>query len=151
MPEEDMGYLFANIQLPDAASLQRSDASCQKELKKSLENTMMWNLLPQSLQDTVCFQGVCPPMPGFIFISLKDWKERERTANEIVAARLSMLIFIPPINEAQVAFAFGPPAIPGLGSGSGFTLMIQDTGLEALLNTSPAQTANFIQAATETA
>jgi len=48
---------------------------------------------------------------------------RNLTANDLVA-RLNR-DFHMGINEAQV-FAFGPPAIPGLGSGSGFTFMIQD-------------------------
>jgi HAE1 family hydrophobic/amphiphilic exporter-1 len=80
---------------------------------------------------------------GFIFVSLKDWGEREKTAKEIVR-RLNVDFHLA-INEAQV-FAFGPPAIPGLGSGSGFTLMIQDKG-----GNTPdylaKHTANFIQAA----
>ncbi|MEJ2589691.1 MAG: efflux RND transporter permease subunit, partial [Deltaproteobacteria bacterium] len=60
---------------------------------------------------------------GFIFVSLKDWARRKLTANQLVAQLNAA--FYQGVNEAQV-FAFGPPAIPGLGSGSGFTLMLQD-------------------------
>jgi HAE1 family hydrophobic/amphiphilic exporter-1 len=67
--------------------------------------------------------GSMSPNSGFIFVSLKDWSRRQATAKEVVA-RLNM-DFFRNVNEAQV-FAFGPPAIPGLGSGSGFTFMIQD-------------------------
>ena len=60
---------------------------------------------------------------GFLWVTLKDWSERERTAEEIIRdvnIRLAMAI-----KKAQV-FAFGPPAIPGLGNGSGYSIMLQD-------------------------
>jgi len=82
---------------------------------------------------------------GFIFVSLKDWAQRMFTANELVS--LLNIDFFLGVNEAQV-FAFGPPAIPGLGSGSGFTLMIQDKS-----GRTPAylaeHAANFIEAASK--
>ncbi len=123
MPEEDMGYLMVNIQLPDAASLQRSDVVSRKveEIIRKYDQVEFittatgFSMLSNSMSSN----------SGFIFVSLKDWGLRKITANELVA-QLN-LDFYMNINEAQV-FAFGPPAIPGLGSGSGFTLMIQDKG-----------------------
>ncbi len=141
MPEEDMGYLFVNIQLPDAASLQRSDAvarKAEKIIEKYDEVEFVTTAAGYSL-----LSGAMSSNAGFIFVSLKDWKEREATALELVK-RLN-IDFHAAIIEAQV-FAFGPPAIPGLGNGSGFTLMIQDRG-----GNTPdylaKQTVNFIQAA----
>ncbi|MBW1779929.1 MAG: efflux RND transporter permease subunit [Deltaproteobacteria bacterium] len=121
MPEEDMGYLMVNVQLPDAASLQRTDAVCKKveEILKShkevefITTAAGFSLLSNSMASN----------SGFIFVSLKDWAKRMITANQLVDL-LNMELYVG-VNEAQV-FAFGPPAIPGLGSGSGFTLMIQD-------------------------
>ena len=63
------------------------------------------------------------PNYGFLFVSLKDWDERQRTADELVTQLNKEFYF--GINQAQV-FAFSPPAIPGLGTGSGFTFMLQD-------------------------
>ena len=60
---------------------------------------------------------------GFLFVGLRDWSERDRTASEIIASINKKLYF--EVKDAQ-AFAFGPPAIPGLGSGSGFSMMLQD-------------------------
>ena len=141
MPEEDMGYLMVNIQLPDAASLQRSDAvakKVEKIIRKHNEVEYITTVAGYSL-----LSGSMSSNAGFIFVSLKDWGEREKTAKEIV--RLLNVDFHLAINEAQV-FAFGPPAIPGLGSGSGFTMMIQDKG-----GNTPdylaKHTANFVQAA----
>jgi HAE1 family hydrophobic/amphiphilic exporter-1 len=141
MPEEDMGYLFINIQLPDAASLQRSDAvakKVEKIVEKYDEVEFVTTVAGYSM-----LSGSMSSNSAFIFASLKDWNTREKTAKQIVA-QLNV-DFRSAINEAQV-FAFGPPAIPGLGSGSGFTLMIQDKG-----GNTPdylaKQTEKFIQAA----
>ncbi len=141
MPEEDMGYLMVNIQLPDAASLQRTDA-----VSKKVEQIIRQHEEVEFITTAAGFSllsGSMSSNSGFIFVSLKDWARRKITANGLVA-RLNLAFFLG-VNEAQV-FAFGPPAIPGLGNGSGFSLMIQDKG-----GASPAylaeQTGKFIQAA----
>ena len=141
MPSEDMGYLMVNIQLPDAASLQRSDVVVKKVediIRKHEEVEYVTAATGFSL-----LSGSMSSNAGFIFVSLKDWSEREKTANALVAA-LNRDFFLG-VNEAQV-FAFGPPPIPGLGSGSGFTMMIQDRAgnTPEYLAT---QTTKFIQAA----
>ena len=81
--------------------------------------------------------------PGFCFVSLKDWGERGVTAEEFVM-QLNKEFYVA-INEAQV-FAFGPPAIPGLGNGSGFSIMIQDKGGNTTQYLAE-NTGKFIQAA----
>ncbi len=143
MPEEDMGYLMINVQLPDAASLQRSDAITKKVeeiLKKNPEVAFVTTATGFSL-----LSGSMSSNAGFIFVSLKHWSEREKTAKQMIASL--NIDFQSEINEAQV-FAFGPPAIPGLGSGSGFTIMIQDR-----IGSTPAyladQTGEFIASALE--
>jgi HAE1 family hydrophobic/amphiphilic exporter-1 len=121
MPEEDMGYLMVNLQLPDAASLQRTDA-----ISKKVEKIIRKHKEVEFITTAAGFSLLSNSMSsnsGFIFVSLKDWALRNITANELVA-RLNVDFYLG-VNEAQV-FAFGPPAIPGLGSGSGFTLMLQD-------------------------
>jgi HAE1 family hydrophobic/amphiphilic exporter-1 len=141
MPEEDMGYLMVNIQLPDAASLQRSNAVTKKVEKIILKYDEVE--FATTAAGYSLLSGTFTSNGSFIFVALKDWNEREKTANEIVA--LLNTDFQASINEAQV-FAFGPPAIPGLGSGSGFTLMIQDKGGNTPDYLS-RQTTKFIQAA----
>ncbi len=143
MPSEDMGYMMVNVQLPDAASLQRSDAVVKKVeeiLGKYEEVEFVTAATGFSL-----ISGSMSSNAGFVFVSLKDWSERERTANELVLA--VNRDFATEVNQAQV-FAFGPPPIPGLGNGSGFTMMIQDRGGNSpdyLAN----QTASFIQSAVQ--
>ncbi|MCF6242159.1 MAG: efflux RND transporter permease subunit [Bacteroidales bacterium] len=123
IPEEDMGYFFVNYQLPDAASLQRSDV-----IAKKIEEIVMKNPDVQYVTNATGFSmlsGAMATNTGFIFASLKPWDDRENTVKEIIQSiniQLSKAI-----NGAE-AFAFGPPAIPGLGNGSGFSIMIQDKG-----------------------
>ena len=145
VPEEDQGYVLAGLIMPDGSSLQRTDAAmAQMETilaeYEEIENATViagYNLLSSTLQ----------PNGGTAFLQLKDWDERpdpENHAREIV--RRLNADFATRI-KAGVGFAFGPPAIPGLGTGSGFSIMIQDRG-----GNSPeylaAETAEFIRAAT---
>jgi HAE1 family hydrophobic/amphiphilic exporter-1 len=122
IPAEDMGYLFVNIQLPDAASLQRTDVIA-KEIEAIIAQ------VPEVEYTTTAagysmLSGSMLPNGGFIFLSLTDWSERDLTAEEVVQ-KLNRLLY--KIKGAQV-FAFGPPAIPGLGNGSGFTMVLLDRG-----------------------
>ncbi|MCG6893972.1 MAG: efflux RND transporter permease subunit, partial [Desulfobacteraceae bacterium] len=123
IPEEDQGYLFVNIQLPDAASLQRSDVVARK-VEKIVQRHEEVEFVTTATGFSM-LSGSMSTNAGFVFVSLNDWSERENTANDLV--QILNREFFQEITEAQV-FAFGPPAIPGLGNGSGFTLMLQDRG-----------------------
>lgn len=121
IPEEDQGYLFVNIMLPDASSLQRSDviAGQVEDILADFDDIdMTTNVTGYSL-----ISGAFSTNAVFMFISLKDWGDRENTALEL-ARKINMRLQKEVIGA--VAFAFGPPAIPGLGNGSGFTMMLQD-------------------------
>lgn len=121
LPEEDQGFIYVNLQLPNAASMQRTDV-----VMKKIEEIVMAQPETEyatALSGFSLLAGSFIPNTGFMFITLKDWDEREATAKEVMQ-RLNM-IFAKEIQEAQ-AFSFGPPAIPGLGNGSGFSIMIQD-------------------------
>jgi HAE1 family hydrophobic/amphiphilic exporter-1 len=123
IPAEDMGYLMVNIQLPDAASLQRTDEISKKaeELVMQYEEVEYVTAAPgYSL-----LSNAMTPNSGFLFVSLREWSERSLTAEQLVVDLNRRLAS--EINGAQV-FAFGPPAIPGLGNGSGFSIMLQDRG-----------------------
>jgi HAE1 family hydrophobic/amphiphilic exporter-1 len=116
-----MGYLMVNIQLPDAASLQRSDVVVKK-VEKIIRSHSEVEYITAATGFSL-ISGSMSSNAGFVFVALHNWDDREKTANEVVAA-LNRDFFLG-VNEAQV-FAFSPPPIPGLGSGSGFTMMIQD-------------------------
>ncbi|MEJ2195955.1 MAG: efflux RND transporter permease subunit, partial [Ignavibacteriaceae bacterium] len=121
IPEEDMGYFYVNIQLPNAASLQRTSVVSEQIEKILLEYPEVQFVLNATGYSMLT--GSTIPNNGFMFVTLNNWSERDYTAKEMIDkinARLSK-----EIKGAQV-FAFGPPAIPGLGSGSGFSIMLQD-------------------------
>ncbi len=142
IPEEDMGYFFINAQLPEAASLLRSDkvAKMIEEILKEDEGVEYYTAITGYSMLT----GGYSTNSVFFFVSCKDWAERggENTAAMMIK-RLNAQ-FRAKIQEAQT-FAFGPPAIPGLGNGSGFSIMIQDKsgGTPQYL---AEQTQNFILA-----
>ena len=70
--------------------------------------------------------GSASPYNATVFLTLKDWSERgERALTAPWLLRRLNMRFAREIPEA-VVYAFGPPAIPGLGTGAGFSLMIQD-------------------------
>ena len=123
IPEEDMGYFFVNVQLPNAASLQRTD-----KISKQVEDILME--FPEIEFVTTAagysmLSGSMTSNSAMLFGSLVDWGDRSLTAADIVT-KINKRLFSE-INGAQV-FAFGPPAIPGLGNGSGFSIMLQDKG-----------------------
>jgi len=123
IPEEDMGYFFVNIQLPNAASLQRSDVVA-KDVEKILENIPEVEYVTTATGFSM-LSGAMSSNNAFMFVTLSDWADRESTAKEVIQ-KVNVLLATR-IKAAQ-AFAFGPPAIPGLGNGSGFSIMLQDKG-----------------------
>src|SRR6186713_1918404 len=124
VPEEDQGYIMVNAQLPDAASLERTDAAMKKAEKILAENEAIEGF--NTISGYSLLTGAYSSNMGFFFVQLKPWEERtteEAHANGVVAALNRA--FAQGIPEAGVV-AFGPPAIPGLGTGAGFTMELQD-------------------------
>src|SRR5947209_14076512 len=124
IPSEDQGYFFLNVQLPDASSLERTDAVCRKidAILAATPEVQSYNTIAgfSLLSFSSATYG------AFYFVSLKKWSERpgaEHT-DEAVINRLNQQLF-GRINEA-FAFGFPPPAIPGLGNAGGFSMWIQD-------------------------
>ncbi len=123
VPEEDQGYIMAGVQLPDAASMQRTD-----EMAKRIEEILKKEESIEYATSIVGFSllsNTNSANQAFIFISLKEWTEREETA-KMLTQKLNK-IFAVQIPEAT-AFAFGPPPIQGLGNSAGFSMMVQDLG-----------------------
>src|SRR5512138_2102339 len=124
VPDEDNGYFFANIQLPDASSLERTDAVAKKVeeiIGKAPGVEYVTTITGYSM-----VSGAFASNTAFLFVSLKPWEERkakEEHAFAIISALNRQLAAKVP--EA-VAVTFGPPPITGLGSGSGYTIMLQD-------------------------
>ena len=124
VPEEDQGYVLINAQLPDAASLERTDA-VMKKVEKVLEAHEAVEGF-NTISGFSLLTGAYSSNMGFFFVQLKPWEDRhspELHAFQVVNALNQS--FTQQIPEAGVV-AFGPPAIPGLGTGAGFTMQLQD-------------------------
>ncbi|MEJ5328867.1 MAG: multidrug efflux RND transporter permease subunit [Desulfobaccales bacterium] len=123
LPEEDQGYLFAGVQLPDAASLQRTSEVCRQ-----IEEIMLATpgvKYVTSVTGYSMLSGVPNTYSGFFFVTLKPWHERtkpEEKYGAIMAGLNRKLAQLP----QGVAFAFSPPAIPGIGTAGGVTFVLED-------------------------
>jgi hydrophobic/amphiphilic exporter-1 (mainly G- bacteria), HAE1 family len=124
IPEEDQGYAFLQIQLPDAASLQRTDAVMRK-IDDMLAHTHGVKSF-SGISGFSLLSNTSASYTGFYFLQLEPWEERhtEELSAEGLMRSLNQKMRTE-IPEA-IAFAFGPPAIPGLGTAGGFTFMLQD-------------------------
>ena len=123
VPDEDQGYLFVNVQLPDAASMERTDAVC-KQVEAILARTpgvgdyntvAGYSLISQS----------SATYNAFFFVSLEPWEERQTAETDFQAILSALNRQFASIPGALV-FAFLPPPIPGIGTGGGFSFMLQD-------------------------
>ena len=124
VPTEDQGYFFLNYQLPAAASLQRTDAVGRKIEKIMADTTGIAYLT--NIEGFSLLTRVSASYNGFCFVSLEPWDDRAKAGLEAGAlVRKLNARFSREIPDANV-FAFLPPAIPGLGSSSGFSMWLQD-------------------------
>ncbi len=124
LPSEDQGYFFLNVQLPDASSLQRTDAVCQK-VEKLLSETKGVKYVT-TVAGYSLLAGASAPYTAFYFIGLDPWDERK--GDDMLASAIVRRLngeFRSKILEASVV-AFEPPAIQGLGTGGGFSFWLQD-------------------------
>ncbi len=132
LPIEDQGYVMAHVQLPEAASLERTRAVMKKVdgILKDIPGVREWVTFGgYSLID-----GTSASNAAAFFIIMEPWEERTDSdlSQEAILGSLQRQFF--QIQEA-IVFAFPPPAIPGLGVSGGFQMQIQDrsdVGLEEL-------------------
>jgi len=124
VPTEDQGYFFLNMQLPPAASIQRTDAVGRKVEKILLETEGVKYVT--NVEGFSLLARVSASYNGFAFVALKPWDERKGPGLEAgeILRKLNGR-FAREIPDANV-ICFAPPAIPGLGSSSGFSLWLQD-------------------------
>lgn len=124
IPNEDQGAFFVSVQLPDGASLMRTEKVTQKV-------TGILRGIPE-VEDFIftsgfnILNGINASNCAFGIVTLKDWSERkdkEKQQDAVIAKFYAKALQIP---DASIV-PFGVPSIPGLGTTSGFSLMLQDT------------------------
>ncbi|MBV8515187.1 MAG: efflux RND transporter permease subunit, partial [Acidobacteria bacterium] len=123
LPDEDQGYLYINLQLPNAASLQRTDDVARK-IEGVLANT-------PGVQYTTSVVGfsllsfVRTSYNGFFFVTLKPWDQRKSRDVQLQEIKQRINRSLSTIPEG-IAFSFSPPSIPGVGTSGGFTFALED-------------------------
>jgi hydrophobic/amphiphilic exporter-1 (mainly G- bacteria), HAE1 family len=143
VPTEDQGYLYANLQLPEAASLQRTTVACNKvsDVIRNIPGVQSVT----AISGFSLLSGVNTTYSGFLFITLKPWEERtslQEHLRQIVANADEALRKIPD----GIAFVFPPPSIPGIGTSGGVVAVLEDlAGMP--VDFLAQQTQKFIEAA----
>jgi HAE1 family hydrophobic/amphiphilic exporter-1 len=123
LPDEDQGYFFVNLQLPNSASLQRTD-----EVAKKVETILSQSPGVQYTTSVIGFSllsFVRTTYNAFFFVTLNPWDDRTTRVEQYqeIKARLNQKLSQLP---QGVAFDFAPPAIPGAGTSGGFTFVLED-------------------------
>ncbi|MFT4012669.1 MAG: efflux RND transporter permease subunit [Paracoccus sp. (in: a-proteobacteria)] len=118
LPNEDQGFIITDIQTPPTASSNRTDQVLAQatDLFQGMD----------AVENTVAIRGFSfsgqGPNAGLMFVTFKDWAERDQSAQELAsAANMQMFGY----QDAQV-FALSPPPIPGFGTTGGFSFRLQD-------------------------
>ncbi|MBS3786074.1 MAG: efflux RND transporter permease subunit, partial [Gammaproteobacteria bacterium] len=128
VPEEDQGFLFVDVQLPDAASSSRTQAVMENVIDTVRSDPAVSDFI--SVTGFSLLSGNGSNM-GFGVAVLKDWSERTDKALQpaAVVERLNAQLWADPAAQTRV---FNVPAVPGLGVVAGFDLRLLDSsGLPA--------------------
>jgi HAE1 family hydrophobic/amphiphilic exporter-1 len=123
LPTEDQGYAFVALQLPQGASLQRTtDAS------KDVEDALHKVPGVQSVISVVGFSllsGTQSTYNAFYFVTLKDWDQRTSKNEQFSVIQKNLAMSLGGIKQG-IAFSFAPPAIAGLGTSGGVSMVLED-------------------------
>ncbi len=125
LPQEDQGYLMVNVQLPDSASLGRTNQVLRQidDIVEGTDGVETW----VSLGGFSLIDGTAASNSAVVFVVLTPWEERTApalSADAILAGLQSRLFGI----QEAVVFGFPPPAINGLGVSGGFQMQLQARG-----------------------
>ncbi len=123
LPDEDQGYLYAGIQLPNSASLQRTDETTRK-VEEILKNTPGVEFYSSVIGYNMLSQANTT-YNTFFFVSLKNWAEREKPEEQFQAIKAHLNQELAKLPDA-IGVAFSPPAIPGVGTSGGVTMVLED-------------------------
>ncbi|HEX8796966.1 MAG TPA: efflux RND transporter permease subunit, partial [Terriglobales bacterium] len=123
LPDEDQGYVYVNMQLPDSASLERTSAAA-KQVEQVLPNT-------PGVQYTTTVAGfsllsfVRTTYNAFFWVSLEPWDKRKTREEQYQEIKTRLNRELSRLPEGTV-FSFAPPAIPGVGTSGGFQFVLED-------------------------
>jgi HAE1 family hydrophobic/amphiphilic exporter-1 len=123
LPEEDGGYVYVSMQLPNAASLQRTAAAARQ-----VENIILHTAGVQGCTSVIGFSllsRVQNTYSAFFFVTEKPWDKRKKPEEQYAAIRSHITSALAGVQDG-VAFSFSPPALPGVGTSGGVTFILED-------------------------
>ncbi len=123
LPEEDQGYVFVALQLPNSASLQRTSAAARQ-----VEDIIMHTPGVQGCTSVIGFSllsRVQDTYSAFFFVTEKPWDQRNSDNETYVAIRNHITSQLASVQDG-IAFSFTPPSIPGVGTSGGVQMVLED-------------------------
>ena len=124
LPDEDQGYVYVNLQLPNSSSLERTDQAARE-----IENILAKMPGVQYTTSVIGFSllsYIQTSYNAFFFVTLKPWSDRSQSEQlQAIKQRLNQQLSRLP---QGAAISFSPPAIPGVGTSGGFTFVLEDRG-----------------------
>jgi hydrophobic/amphiphilic exporter-1 (mainly G- bacteria), HAE1 family len=124
IPSEDYGYAYINVQLPPAASTERTDVALRKveDILSKTQGVRYYTMI----SGFSLLSRVTTSYQGFFFVALKPWEERGSADLEVDGIVKTLNAQMAQKVPEAVCLAFTPPSIPGLGNSGGFSLWLQD-------------------------
>ena len=129
LPDEDQGYMFIQMQLPESSSIEASSQAARvvEDVLKSTPGVRYYSTItgfsPLSLARTT--------FNTFFFVSLEPWENRKQLEEQYQAIKAKLNLKLITLPQGTV-FAFSPPAIQGIGTAGGFQFVLEDrSGREA--------------------
>jgi HAE1 family hydrophobic/amphiphilic exporter-1 len=123
LPDEDQGYVYVAMVLPDASSLQRTEEGAAK-----VEDVILKTPGVQGCTSVVGFSLLSftqNTYNSFFFVTLKDWDKRKKADEQYTAIQQHLAGALSQLNQG-IAFSFPPPAILGVGASGGATFVLED-------------------------
>lgn len=124
IPDEDQGKIFVNIQLPDAASFERTAAVARRVEAEAMHMPGVIDVL--SVPGYSILSGAQASNNALVIVSLAPWEQRRTPELQQSAIQRQLLAAFREIPEASIS-VFGMPSIQGIGSTGGFAFVIEDT------------------------
>ncbi|MGA6987558.1 MAG: efflux RND transporter permease subunit [Terriglobales bacterium] len=123
LPDEDQGYAYVNLQLPNSASLERTSQAAT-QIENILANTPGVKYTTSVIGFSL-LSFVRTSYNAFFVVTFKPWDERTTRAQQFQAIKAHLNQQLSKL-PAGIAFSFSPPAIPGVGTAGGFTFILED-------------------------
>ena len=123
VPEEDQGYFLVLVELPDAATIGRTESVINRVSEIALKTPGVADVVEVSGYNLI--DQIKQPFAGFGFVILKPWDERKTPETQLKNIMAAIRAQTSQIPQAVVMIANAPP-IPGLGATGGFKFEIQD-------------------------